>query len=116
MSLDLEITLTCDLLDEDDVDCVFRVDYAPGTPDVMYMSNGDPGYPGDGPELEVLRAQRAEDRADLKDVDFRDWSAVESKLYALAADQYVDMEQEARADYRYDDYLARINAADWGPA
>ena len=27
--------------------------YWPGTPDVMYMPNGDPGYPGDPPELEL---------------------------------------------------------------
>jgi hypothetical protein len=26
---------------------------SPGTPDVMYLPNGDPGYPGDPPELEV---------------------------------------------------------------
>ena len=31
----------------------FTVDYRPGTPDVMYLRNGDPGYPGDPPELEV---------------------------------------------------------------
>lgn len=30
-------------------------DYSPGTPDVMYLSNGDPGYPGEAPELEVTR-------------------------------------------------------------
>lgn len=28
------------------------VSYTPGTPDVWYLSNGDPGYPGDPPELE----------------------------------------------------------------
>lgn len=27
--------------------------YTPGTPDVMYLSNGDPGYPGEPPELEL---------------------------------------------------------------
>ena len=30
-------------------------DYTPGTPDVMYLPNGDPGYPGEAPELEVTR-------------------------------------------------------------
>ncbi len=29
--------------------------YSPGTPDVMYMPNGDPGYPGDPAEYEVQK-------------------------------------------------------------
>jgi len=28
-------------------------DYTPGTPDVMYLPNGDPGYPGDPDELAI---------------------------------------------------------------
>jgi hypothetical protein len=28
--------------------------YRPGTPDVMYLRNGDPGYPGDPAEIEVI--------------------------------------------------------------
>jgi hypothetical protein len=28
--------------------------YSPATPDVMYLSNGDPGYPGSDAEAEVL--------------------------------------------------------------
>jgi hypothetical protein len=28
-------------------------DYTPGTPDVYYLSNGDPGYPGDPEEFYV---------------------------------------------------------------
>lgn len=29
--------------------------YAPGTPDVMYLPNGDPGYPGDPEEFETTK-------------------------------------------------------------
>lgn len=29
--------------------------YTKGTPDVYYLRNGDPGYPGDPDEFEVLR-------------------------------------------------------------
>lgn len=28
--------------------------YSPGTPDVWYLPNGDPGYPGDPAECEIL--------------------------------------------------------------
>ena len=33
--------------------------YSPGTPDVMYLPNGDPGYPGDPPEVEfeIIRVE-----------------------------------------------------------
>ena len=30
-------------------------DYSPGTPDVMYLPNGDPGYPGEAPEMAITR-------------------------------------------------------------
>jgi hypothetical protein len=45
MRLDLGV------LGERDVEVCF--DYYPGTPDVMYLSNGDPGYPGDPDEANI---------------------------------------------------------------
>ncbi len=36
-----------------EADVVVEYSYSPGTPDVMYLKNGDPGYPGDPPELEI---------------------------------------------------------------
>ncbi|CAB4120838.1 hypothetical protein UFOVP2_16 [uncultured Caudovirales phage] len=33
------------------------VETSPGTPDVMYMPNGDPGYPGDPPEFAVVKVE-----------------------------------------------------------
>lgn len=39
-----EVELTCDY------------DYSPSTPDVMYLPNGDPGYPGDPEEFTVNSA------------------------------------------------------------
>ena len=32
-------------------------DYSPGTPDVMYLANGDPGYPGDAAEFVVTKVE-----------------------------------------------------------
>ena len=31
-------------------------DYSPGSPAVMHLSNGDPGYPAEAEELQVTRA------------------------------------------------------------
>ena len=57
MTYKTNLTLTLDLgvLGERDVD--FAVRYAPATRDVMYLPNGDPGYPGDPAELEILSAK-----------------------------------------------------------
>jgi len=54
MSYDFSLTLDLGMLGERDVD--FSVNYTPGTPDVYYLRNGDPGHPGDPPELEILSA------------------------------------------------------------
>lgn len=37
-----------------ETDAVVTVDYWPGRPAVMYLRNGDPGYPEDPPELEIV--------------------------------------------------------------
>jgi len=56
----------------------------PGHPAVMYLPNGDPGYPADPPEVEVLaydgnpRHARADELAD--DDDFYDY-VVDRVLY-----------------------------------
>jgi hypothetical protein len=47
-------------------------DYDPGRPAVMYLRNGDPGYPAEGAELtthSVRDAVTGEDLADAVDVD-----------------------------------------------
>lgn len=36
-----------------EVELLAEFNYTPGTPDVHYLPNGDPGYPGEAPELEV---------------------------------------------------------------
>jgi len=44
-------------LDGQGFDLEFEVvaHYSPGTPDVFYLPNGDPGYPGDPAELDITR-------------------------------------------------------------
>ena len=47
----MKIILDCGDLGEQEAEIEYT--YTPGTPDVMYMPNGDPGYPGDPPEFEI---------------------------------------------------------------
>lgn len=52
MEKDFDIDFTCEVNEvERDVRCVGK--FTPGSPDVLYMRNGDPGYQGDSPEAEV---------------------------------------------------------------
>lgn len=54
-------------------------DYYPGTPDVHTLRNGDPGYPGDPPELNILSLTSDPEGlpldALLSFADFEDWLA-----------------------------------------
>lgn len=49
-------------LDGEEVEVTVEYNYTPGTPDVRYLSNGDPGYPGDPDEAEVTRVYRLGDK------------------------------------------------------
>ena len=44
---------------EVELDAVIQFDYRPGTPDVMYSLNGDPGYEGDPEELDIRSVRAA---------------------------------------------------------
>jgi hypothetical protein len=56
MTYKTTLTLTVDLGILGEREAQFAVSYIPATRDVMYLSNGDPGYPGDPAELEILWA------------------------------------------------------------
>ena len=47
--MNLSTTLSYGLLTLD-----INFDYSPATPDVFYLRNGDPGYPGSDAELSIL--------------------------------------------------------------
>lgn len=73
------------------------VTYFPGTPDVWYLPNGDPGYPGDPPEVEIL---------DLKvgdsDASFLCDSSLVEDIYAAAAEAYLQQTSERWEDEKAD--------------
>jgi hypothetical protein len=52
------------------IDFSFEWDYSPSTPDVWYLRNGDPGYPGDPEEMEITEIESR----DIKSIEFgSDW-------------------------------------------
>ena len=60
LSLETMSTHTTTLYREDadgnEIEIEVTGDYTPGSPDVYYTSNGDPGYPGDPEEVEITEA------------------------------------------------------------
>lgn len=81
-------------------------DYSPGTPDVLYLPNGDPGYPGTPEEWEigdpVLETQvagwwhaLATLPADLFDANFLE-SCVTARLAAHADERAAEEYDHAR--------------------
>lgn len=39
----------------EDIEAEVEYNYTPATPNVYYLSNGDPGYPGDPEEIRITR-------------------------------------------------------------
>jgi hypothetical protein len=85
-------------------------DYTPGTPDVMHLSNGDPGHPGDPEEFCVTAVKLRCDGGDLPC-----WCDITELVLALTNDEgkrinslvyaVLMVEQAAFADERPgDDY------------
>jgi hypothetical protein len=66
--------------------------YSPGTPDVHYLPNGDPGYPGDPPEVEWTAKVKDITFAEVQNVSlgtWKEWITDAQKLFdaALETDQ-----------------------------
>lgn len=84
---------TVTMLDDVEVDITITFDYEPGRPAVWYLSNGDPGYPAEPAEIDVIRTVRSDTGEEI-DIDT---SNMQSELIAAAED-----ESERQYFERYD--------------
>ena len=88
--------------------CEIDYSFIKGSPAVMYLSNGDPGHPGDPDEVEFINAECIEDGVTLPEnwqKCLRDWAAeyIISEGYDAAVERAYDdiAHQRARAaEYR----------------
>ena len=67
----------CQIFGEEEytnVGLIVEYEYTPGTPDVYTLPNGDPGYPGDPEEIEILSAI---------DEDGKDWGLEDYEIDAI---------------------------------
>lgn len=94
----------CGTVTLDDIEFQVEYHYSPGTPDVWYLSNGDPGYPGDPPEVDIVSLK-------LWNVDLLSAipSALLEKIYEKVEELAAEMEDTAQA--QHDDYLEQ--RAEW---
>ena len=80
----------------DDADVLAEVEYnyTKGSPAVMYQRNGDPGWPADPPEIEVLSIQ-------VKHKEVPDWLfdlLVDGDFYQRLFDKHEEPEREYERD------------------
>lgn len=79
------------LVERDGQTLRFTADFSPGTPDVMYLPNGDPGDPGDPEEFAVtlieLQVRVADDLDCHPNCKRTFWLDVTDLLYGLTQDE-----------------------------
>lgn len=97
---------TIELKDGTEVDVEVEYSYSPSTPDVMYLSNGDPGYPGDPEECEILSVKLDEKNGRVLGED-----EIDEKTYERLTEQ-ISEEARNEAEGRYEDAMeAKADAA-----
>jgi len=57
----MRATIPLDDSGADEIECEITFSYSPGRPAVMYLRNGDPGYPSDPAEIELVSATPTQD-------------------------------------------------------
>lgn len=92
--------------------------YFPGTPDVMYLPNGDPGYPGDPAETEITSCVLiVTDKAggpipiDLEAIGFLEELGLYDYLYEKVQEDAEGNAESAREGYKITKAEARREAA-----
>jgi len=106
-NLEIEIPWTFHGPDDEEMPAKIRCALTPGTPDVRYLRNGDPGYPGDPAECEIVEAKFAsgEDvpeavldacRARIEEVAWEAARDVEDAARERAADDAFELRRDRR--------------------
>lgn len=82
---------------DEEVDVLVEGFYWPGTPDVRHLPNGDPGYPGDPPEVDNIHAYAYRDKTRGEEVELTEEEVeraheqlVDSTIRFGASNEYQD--------------------------
>lgn len=93
-------------------------DYSPGTPDVMYLPNGDPGYPGDPEEFEVtaIELEVGHDPIvwlDISDILFALGDEAQERLQTAAYASWLE-DLERQREFHAEDRARNATETAWG--
>lgn len=80
--------------------------YTPGTPDVMYLPNGDPGHPGDPAKFEVLEVR-------LDELDLTHWVLGNNDLIHDWINEAARIEEDTEATARAGFYASLWDDTKW---
>ncbi len=101
MSAKHRMTAWCPFgLNKDGLEVVIQFKYSPGRPAVMYLKNGDPGYPADPPEVDFVEANLVHHTIDTGMQKMLDEWAVE---YLASDDGFLEAVEAAQEE----DYAER---------
>ncbi len=82
--------------------------YVPGTRDVMYLSNGDPGYPGDPSEGSIQSVVRLDTKQEvLKTLSPKQLDAVLDAFLEEGDNREIDGDFDDQSDRAYDAWRDR---------
>lgn len=96
-----------------DNDYTITFNYVPGSPDVRYLNNGDPGYPGWAAEVEFVSVEPLPDAGAFTDLAVKD---VEEWASDWLDEHYDECVESAEHDMQPDPdaaYDARRDDGDW---
>lgn len=97
------LSTTVVLKSGEEADVEVEYSYSPATPDVWYLPNGDPGYPGDPEEAEVLSIKSNGRVLDENEIDEEVFEALVERCCEAGRDEieakYAAMDAAMDADY-----------------
>ena len=94
-------TTRSDKYDPDESEITVHFKYDAGRPAVMYLSNGDPGYPAEPDEINILKIEC--NGIDITDsLSTQEYEEIEIKLYEdWQSSDYDDRTDEIYEAYKY---------------
>ena len=91
--------------DDGEVEIEVEFRFYPGSPAVMYLSNGDPGYPAEGPEIEIISAKANGVEVELTDAEIEQVENAACDAQCFDEPEY-DEDHDYPDDQEYDDPIS----------
>ena len=102
------VTTSVEQPDGTEVEIEVTASVSPGEPEVRYQRNGDPGWPGSGPEVDLLSAKGDDGKDYLAEIESSpEWLAMVDDLCVGEAVAVAEDVEDERAERRADEARER---------